>query len=246
MISIVMPTYNRGRYLKQNYQAIKRTFDRVKLPFELILVNDGSTDSTKSIIEHLAKKYPAVQAISLPNNQGQQRATLIGLAAAQYDYVATLDDDGRCLPINIYRMYQYLRKYNYDIVYGVASAEASFHWRKWGSHLKEKVFQWCLGKPKHLKVTSIRIMTKPLVDFVIADWRKQVYLSARVLEKTRNIGNIRLIGEPKEKFGTGKLHQTGSNYTFLMRLKLFLDLIWYYRIKKPPSKWKEAHNQRRR
>lgn len=90
LISVVMPVYNRAAWVTQSIDSILRqTYPH----WELILVNDGSTDETESILRAYAHDYPNIRLISLTENWGSTRATNIGLADARGEYFSIHDSD---------------------------------------------------------------------------------------------------------------------------------------------------------
>ena len=89
-ISVIIPTYNRKHTLSR---AINSVIDQTYEPFEIIIVDDGSTDGTK---EWLAKRYPDVQYIYQPNS-GVSVARNVGIKSAQGDWISLLDSDDEWL-----------------------------------------------------------------------------------------------------------------------------------------------------
>lgn len=89
-ISVIIPTYNRKHTLSR---AIKSVNDQTYEPFEIIIVDDGSTDGTK---EWLAKRHPRVQYIYQPN-AGVSAARNLGIKSAQGDWISLLDSDDEWL-----------------------------------------------------------------------------------------------------------------------------------------------------
>jgi glycosyltransferase involved in cell wall biosynthesis len=90
-ISITMPCYNARRYLEQAVASVYA--QNTSLPFEIIIVDDGSIDGTRELIlPVLQKKYPEVRVI-LPPRAGQPKARNIALEAAKYPYILPLDAD---------------------------------------------------------------------------------------------------------------------------------------------------------
>ena len=89
-ISVIIPTYNRKHTLSR---AINSVIDQTYEPFEIIIVDDGSTDGTK---EWLPKRYPSVQYIYQPNS-GVSVARNVGIKSAQGDWISLLDSDDEWL-----------------------------------------------------------------------------------------------------------------------------------------------------
>lgn len=89
VISVVLPVYNAGRYLAQ---AVESVLAQTFRDFELIAVDDGSTDNSRALLETFARRDPRVRVISRPNT-GIVGALNDGLAAARGRYIARMDGD---------------------------------------------------------------------------------------------------------------------------------------------------------
>jgi dolichyl-phosphate beta-glucosyltransferase len=93
-LSVIVPAYNEEKNLAAN---IKKYYDYLscqKYDFEIIIVNDGSTDSTGLIAQELTKSWPNIKLISSPKNHGKGAAIRQGLLAGQGDYRLFIDADG--------------------------------------------------------------------------------------------------------------------------------------------------------
>lgn len=113
--SFVIPVYNGQAFLAETLQScIDQTVDKI----EIIVVDDGSTDGTKIILDHFEKLDPRVKVIRLDNNQGRSNARNIGVKAAKSDLIFTLDADDVCLPDRVEKTLKFLKKNpGIDIVY---------------------------------------------------------------------------------------------------------------------------------
>lgn len=189
MISIVMPTYNRDYNLKSSYEIINTTFAKAGIVYELIVVDDGSEDQTKEILKDMCLSHENLKAIILKGNFGQQNATLSGIRMSKYPYIVTLDDDLSHDPSDIFRLFSEIQK-GYDVVYGVNEVQHDKVYRNLGTKVKELIFFILLKKPFRLRLTSFRIMTRCVADYICLDHNPKVYLSAKTLQYTKNIQNV--------------------------------------------------------
>jgi len=111
-ISIVVPIYNTGEYL---HKCIKSILAQSLNEFELILVNDGSTDNSGDICDEYAKSDSRVKVIH-KKNEGVSIARNVGIEMATGEYIGFIDSDD-WIEINMYSdMYNFANKYNVDIV----------------------------------------------------------------------------------------------------------------------------------
>ena len=117
-ISVIVPLYNEEESLAELHEWIKRVMDENKFSYEVIFVNDGSTDGSWQVIENLAKKYPEVHGIKFRRNYGKSPALYCGFEAAQGDVVITMDADLQDSPDEIPELYRMITEDGYDLVSG--------------------------------------------------------------------------------------------------------------------------------
>lgn len=91
--SIVIPLYNSSKILPDLYKRVLEVMESLKVEFELILVNDASSDNSWEVMKLLREKDKRVKIISFTRNFGQHPALLCGMKYASGDYVITMDDD---------------------------------------------------------------------------------------------------------------------------------------------------------
>lgn len=145
-LSVIIPTYNRALLLERSLRSVLRQTTACK---EIIVVDDGSTDATKEVVERYATKacYP-VHYLFQPN-KGPASARNLGIAQAQNDYLAFLDSDDHWNKQKIEKQFQALTRYS--------EYRISHTYEKWmrnGIHLNQKekhipwhgeVFRQCLA-----------------------------------------------------------------------------------------------------
>ena len=113
-LSVVVPVYNEEGNVKQLHQEIKEVCEREGYDYEIIFINDGSSDKTDKICRTLKPlKY-----IRFRKNFGQTAAMDAGIKAATKEFIATLDGDGQNDPADIPKMLEYLMQEDYDVVSG--------------------------------------------------------------------------------------------------------------------------------
>ncbi len=220
MISIVMPTYNRSYNLYNSYEHINKALTENNIQYELIVVDDSSTDDTAVVLENLCSKYNHVTGIILRNNSGQQNATLAGIRQASFPYVVTIDDDLSYNPQSIIALFKAMDS-SYSVVYGVTVDKHKKPYRELGTRIKEILFFILMKKPYGLRLTSFRIMDKETIDFICADTSPKVYISARTLQITKNIGNI-----PIKQLTKGE----SSHYNLWRLIILMINVILNYTV----------------
>ena len=130
-ISIVIPVYNSEASLDELAARLAGTLPGINDFFEVILVNDGSQDSSWQHVEALADRYAWLSGINLMRNYGQHNALLAGIRAANYELVVTLDDDLQHPPEEIGKLVGRLTA-GYDVVYGTPDREQHGFFARWG------------------------------------------------------------------------------------------------------------------
>lgn len=124
-ISVVIPVYNEEESVTESYQELTKVLDSTGRPYELLFVDDGSSDETVDRLMAAAGEDPNVRVVQFRRNFGQTAAMAAGLDYARYDVVVTLDGDLQNDPAEIPQMLAKLEE-GYDLVAG---------WRK---HRKDK------------------------------------------------------------------------------------------------------------
>lgn len=103
-ISVVVPVYNEAENVNKLVGEIATALDGQS--YEMIFVNDASSDDTEAALKALKDEYTALRVISHRQNAGQSRAIRSGILAAQSEYIATLDGDGQNDPADIPALYK--------------------------------------------------------------------------------------------------------------------------------------------
>lgn len=106
-ISIILPIYNEGKVITYIVQSVLDCVPKIYDNYEVILVNDGSTDQTGVIIEKLAKDYMQLRVVHLPKNMGYGAALLRGFKSSKYPSVFFMDTDGQFRIADLYRFVPY-------------------------------------------------------------------------------------------------------------------------------------------
>lgn len=142
-LSIVVPCYNESKDIAKNSEIIKNYLESIKQDYELILVNDGSKDNTKEVIEAI----PGVKALSYEPNRGKGGAVKYGIEHATGDYVLFMDAD---LSTNLEAIDKFIKLApNYDMVIGSRHAKDSVIKKKQPAL---RVFiGWCCRKLVNMK-----------------------------------------------------------------------------------------------
>ena len=117
-ISVVIPLYNEAESLPELYAWIERVMQEHHFSFEVIFVNDGSTDDSWKIISSLSEKNSHVKGIKFRRNYGKSPALYCGFKVAEGNVVITMDADLQDSPDEIPELYRMIMEDGYDLVSG--------------------------------------------------------------------------------------------------------------------------------
>ncbi|MDR0420404.1 MAG: glycosyltransferase family 2 protein [Prevotellaceae bacterium] len=117
-ISIVIPLYNEEESLPELTEWIERVMNENKFSFEIILIDDGSSDNSWAVIENLHSNRKYIRGISFRRNYGKSAALYCGFNAAKGDVVITMDADLQDSPDEIPELYKMITEDGYDLVSG--------------------------------------------------------------------------------------------------------------------------------
>ena len=117
-VSVVIPLLNEEESLPELLEWIRRVMEEKHLSWEVILVDDGSSDGSWKVIEELSKRLPQVNAIRFMRNYGKSAALNKGFAMAAGDVVITMDADLQDSPDEIPALYHMIKDEGYDLVSG--------------------------------------------------------------------------------------------------------------------------------
>ena len=117
-ISIVIPLYNEDEGLRELHAWIHKVCEAHSLTYEVIFIDDGSTDSSWKVIEDLSQNNNNVKGIQFRRNYGKSAALYCGFIKAQGDVVITMDADLQDSPDEIPELYKMITEDHYDLVSG--------------------------------------------------------------------------------------------------------------------------------
>lgn len=118
MITIVVPVYNETKTIRKSLNEIIKFVKRYNKKVEILIINDGSTDSTLNIVSNYIKKYENMKIISHLKNMGVGAALRTGLKNSKGDLIVTIDSDMTYSLNNIPEMIKFIKREKADIVIG--------------------------------------------------------------------------------------------------------------------------------
>lgn len=118
LLSVIVPAYNQEKTIQKDLQNIYSTLQQIRLPFELIVVVDGQTDSTHSKVKNFASSKSEAHSYLLKQNQGKGQTVRYGFKKAKGDYIAFIDAGMEINPNGLSLALEHLQWYQADIIVG--------------------------------------------------------------------------------------------------------------------------------
>lgn len=153
--SVVIPVYRGEATLEPLVDRLGKILPGTVQQFEVVLVNDGSPDSSWGLIGRLAARYDWVRGILLTRNYGQENAILCGILESQFEVIATMDDDLQHSPEDLPRLLNKLSE-GYDVVYGVPRVRRQAWWKTVLSRAVKRFISLSTGIPAARGMSSFK------------------------------------------------------------------------------------------
>ena len=164
MISIIVPVFNEAEALVDVCQGVRRELTRLGQNWEIIFINDGSTDGSEEILDRLAEEDQRVRVVHFKRNFGQTAAMMAGFDYANGDVIIPLDGDGQNDPADIPRMLDLLEQGS-DVVSGWRKDRQDNHIkRNLPSILANKLISFVSGVQLHDFGCSLKAYKRQAVD----------------------------------------------------------------------------------
>jgi len=146
-ISVVVPVFNEEDNVRSLALEIIAVLERIGEPYEILFVNDGSTDATAARLLELAPDHPALRVVELDGNFGEASALSAGLHQARGDVVVTLDGDGQNDPADIHLMLAPFAGAGPELglVAGQRIRRQDTFSKRWASKIANPVRRWLLN-----------------------------------------------------------------------------------------------------
>lgn len=222
-ISIVIPLLNEEESIPELYNWIAKVMQSNSYSYEILFIDDGSTDNSWQVISDLAKKNPEIKGIKFRTNFGKSQALNAGFKVAKGDVVITMDADLQDSPDEIPELYDLIIKDDFDLISGWKKKRYDSKIRK---NLPSKLFNAAARKTSGLKLHDFNCGLKAYKNIVIknVDVYGEMHRYIPVLAKNAGFTKIgeKVVIHQARKYGTTKF---GLNRF----VNGFLDLIsiWF-------------------
>lgn len=222
-ISIVIPLLNEQESLPELHQWIVKVMTTHNYSYEIIFIDDGSTDESWQIIEKLSKEDSNVKGIRFLRNYGKSQALHAGFAKAQGDVIITMDADLQDSPDEIPDLYNMVMNQNFDLVSGWKKKRYDNAVTK---NLPSKLFNWAARKTSGVYLNDFNCGLKAYKNVVIKNIEVsgEMHRYIPVLAKNAGFGKIgeKVVIHQARKYGESKFGMSRF-------INGFLDLItiWF-------------------
>ena len=217
-ISIVIPLFNEEESISELAQWIDKVLKKNNLSYEIIFIDDGSNDSSWSVIKNIKNDNPNVYGVKFRRNYGKSAALNVGFSKASGDVVITMDADLQDSPDEIPELYNLITNDNYDLVSG---------WKKKRydpitKTIPTKLFNWAARKASGINLNDfncgLKAYNKNVVKSIEVYGEMHRYIP--ILAKWAGFKNIgeKVVKHQSRKYGVTK-------FGFERFINGFLDLL---------------------
>lgn len=222
-LSIVIPLLNEQESLPELHNWIVKVMQTHNYSYEVLFIDDGSTDASWQTISKLSNENPNVKGIRFLRNYGKSQALHAGFAKAQGDVIITMDADLQDSPDEIPELYRLITEDNYDLISG---------WKKKrydsvvAKNIPSKLFNWAARKTSGVKLNDFNCGLKAYKNIVIKNIEVsgEMHRYIPVLAKNAGFSNIgeKIVIHQARKYGSSKFGMSRF-------INGFLDLItiWF-------------------
>ena len=214
-LSIVIPVYNSEDCIYEFHRILKHALKSYS--YEIIFVDDQSTDSSWNNIVKISKGDDNVKGINLRKNSGQDNAIMAGLRHSRGEYVVIMDDDLQHSPYDIEKLYNACREGDHDICFANFKSINQKLWKNIGSWFNGKIAEILIAKPKNIYLSPFKIIKKEIVDELVLYDGKYPYIDGLILTITDNITQTTLTHH--------KRYRGKGNYNLIRSIKVFMKLM---------------------
>lgn len=204
-ISVIVPAYNECESLPELCAWIDRVMVQEKMSYEVIIVDDGSSDDTWKQVQEISRTNTAVHGIRFRRNYGKSAALFCGFKQAQGDVVFTMDADLQDSPDEIPEMYAMIQKENYDVVSGWKQHRQD---NKLTKNLPSKLYNATARRITGIKLHDMNCGLKAYKKAVVKDIEVYGEMHRYIPYLAKNAGYTKIgekkVHHQKRKYGKSK------------------------------------------
>lgn len=156
-LSLVIPAYNEEENIPTLLQRVEQSLQRTGLSFEVLIVDDGSSDKTPALLAEAQRSRPWLRVLRMRKNSGQSAAFEAGFAAAAGQIIATIDADLQNDPEEIPRLIPLLEEQKVDMITGWRKDRQDTPFRRWQSRQANRIRNWISKETVNDSASSLKI-----------------------------------------------------------------------------------------
>lgn len=203
-ISVVIPCFNSAQSIRDVARRVTTTLESLDSTFEIILIDDSSSDDTWHSITHIIPHNTRVRGIRLQYNVGQHRATLCGLLHANGSLLVTLDDDLQHQPEDIITLLDAWHAHpNMDCIFGAFPTRKDGWFRRFGSSVMGAVSTLFYGKPRNVSLSPFRLMSRATAQTLCSHRTARPVIGPMLLKCTSQLMNVDVQHEARQTGTSG-------------------------------------------
>ena len=204
-ISVVVPLLNEAESLPELEAWIRRVMNENGFSYEIVFVDDGSTDNSWAVIQQLSEANPNVKALRFRRNYGKSPALNEGFKVVEGDVVITMDADLQDSPDEIPGLYKMIKEEGYDLVSGWKKVRYDSKLMK---NIPSKFFNWMTRRMSGIKLHDFNCGLKAYRNEVVKNIQVygEMHRYIPVIAKMNGFGHIgeKVVQHQKRKFGKSK------------------------------------------
>ncbi len=213
-VSVVIPVYNGANTIGSLVRRLGEEL-ATRCDLEVVLVNDGSPDTSADVCRSLAESHGWVRFVNLARNFGEHNAVMAGLRYCSGDCAVIVDDDFQNPPSEVALLVTKLRE-GYDVVFSRYDVKHHHPLRNLGSRFNNAVASVLLGKDRSLYLSSFKAIDRFLIDEILKYSGPYPYIDGLVLRATSRYGTQLVEHQPRR--------DGESNYTATKLVHLWLNM----------------------
>jgi glycosyltransferase involved in cell wall biosynthesis len=156
-LSLVIPAYNEQENIPTLLARVEASLSLIGKPFEVILIDDGSTDETPRMLADAMKQKPWLRVLRMQKNAGQSAAFEAGFEAARGEIIATIDADLQNDPEEIPRLIPLLDEHKVDMITGWRKDRQDTPFRRWQSRQANRIRNWITQETVNDSASSLKL-----------------------------------------------------------------------------------------
>ena len=236
-VSIVAPAFNEQESIEDFVIEVCRTFDASQQPYELICVDDGSTDQTSRVLSGLQARFGRLRLAAFERNHGQSAALAAGVALARGRYIALTDSDLQNDPADIVRLLDMLlADTRVDCLVGVRAQRRDSWLRRISSKIANAVGRWITQAPVRDGACGLKVCRAELLKRVAFFRGAHRFLATLVALEGGRVQEIEVNHRPRlkgeSKYGSG-LGRTFVALRDALGVRWMMDRRLRYTLKTP-------------